>query len=312
MRGGEKVLEALAGLFPEAPIYTLFHFPGSVSPAIECAPDPHQLPAEGAGHHAALPALPAALPRRDRGVRPLGLRPGGQLQPLRGQGGHPAAGRLPPLLLPHAHALRLGPGARLLPRPHGSGGAPALRRSSRACAPGTSPRRRAYTCSWPTPVSWRGASETYYDRPAEVVHPPVDVDFFTPGPAREKGYCLMVSALAPYKKVEEAMAACEKLGLELRVVGEGPERERLAALAGPGVAIPRQGRRRRAPRALPGGGGLPPAGGRGLRHRLGRGPRLRHPGGSRGQGRSAGHRGGRPARRPLSGLGGTVRPGGGD
>ena len=38
MRGGEKVLEALAGLFPEAPIYTLFHFPGSVSPAIECHP----------------------------------------------------------------------------------------------------------------------------------------------------------------------------------------------------------------------------------------------------------------------------------
>ena len=35
MRGGEKVLEALASLFPGAPVYTLFHFPGSVSPALE-------------------------------------------------------------------------------------------------------------------------------------------------------------------------------------------------------------------------------------------------------------------------------------
>ncbi|HSG40199.1 MAG TPA: glycosyltransferase family 4 protein, partial [Thermoanaerobaculia bacterium] len=38
MRGGEKVIEALAGLFPEAPIHTLFHFKGSVSQAIESHP----------------------------------------------------------------------------------------------------------------------------------------------------------------------------------------------------------------------------------------------------------------------------------
>ena len=75
----------------------------------------------------------------------------------------------------------------------------------------------------------------YYGRDAEVVHPPVDVDFFTPGPAvatRTEGYLLMVSALAPYKRVELAIAACERLGIELRIVGEGPERKRLAALAG--------------------------------------------------------------------------------
>ena len=34
-RGGEKVLEVLAEIFPDAPIYTLFHFPGSQAPGIE-------------------------------------------------------------------------------------------------------------------------------------------------------------------------------------------------------------------------------------------------------------------------------------
>src|SRR5687767_11444846 len=35
MRGGEKVLEAICELFPDAPLYTLLHVPGSVSPRIE-------------------------------------------------------------------------------------------------------------------------------------------------------------------------------------------------------------------------------------------------------------------------------------
>ena len=35
MRGGEKVLECLADLLPGAPIYTLFHFPGSLSETLE-------------------------------------------------------------------------------------------------------------------------------------------------------------------------------------------------------------------------------------------------------------------------------------
>jgi glycosyltransferase involved in cell wall biosynthesis len=74
---------------------------------------------------------------------------------------------------------------------------------------------------------------TYYGREAEVIHPPVDTDFFTPGPSTENGYCLMVSALAPYKRVEMAIAACDRLGLELRVVGDGPEAERLRDLASP-------------------------------------------------------------------------------
>jgi glycosyltransferase involved in cell wall biosynthesis len=82
---------------------------------------------------------------------------------------------------------------------------------------------------------------SYYGREAEVLHPPADVEYFTPGSpgtpgkvkAEETDYCLMVSALAPYKRIDLAIAACDRLGLELRIVGDGPERERLAELAGP-------------------------------------------------------------------------------
>ncbi|HYH46453.1 MAG TPA: glycosyltransferase, partial [Thermoanaerobaculia bacterium] len=54
-------------------------------------------------------------------------------------------------------------------------------------------------------------------------------------------YCLAVSALAPYKRLEVAVAACARLGLELRLVGEGPERarlERAASAASGGKAAP--------------------------------------------------------------------------
>ena len=44
-------------------------------------------------------------------------------------------------------------------------------------------------------------------------------------------YCLMVSALAPYKRVDLALQACSMLGLELRVVGAGTEQRRLEAMS---------------------------------------------------------------------------------
>jgi glycosyltransferase involved in cell wall biosynthesis len=64
----------------------------------------------------------------------------------------------------------------------------------------------------------------------------VALDFYAPAtpeaprPAGRGGYALVVSALAPYKRVEVAIAACERAGIELRVVGDGPERARLERL----------------------------------------------------------------------------------
>ena len=66
MRGGEKVLLSLARLFPEAPIFTLLHVPGSVAPELEAREIRTSFVQHLPGRGEALPALPAALPARRR------------------------------------------------------------------------------------------------------------------------------------------------------------------------------------------------------------------------------------------------------
>ena len=69
--------------------------------------------------------------------------------------------------------------------------------------------------------------ERYWRREAEVIPPPVDTDFFTPGGVRGT-HLLMVAALVPYKRVEVGIEIASRLGLPLRLIGEGPLRRRLA------------------------------------------------------------------------------------
>ncbi|MBC1261418.1 glycosyltransferase family 4 protein [Synechococcus sp. BSF8S] len=73
-------------------------------------------------------------------------------------------------------------------------------------------------------------------RPSQVVHPPVAVDRFRWDLPREDFY-LSLCRLVPYKRVDLVIEACNRLGLRLLVVGDGPERARLQALAGPTVTL---------------------------------------------------------------------------
>ncbi|MDX9758305.1 MAG: glycosyltransferase [Bacteroidota bacterium] len=73
-----------------------------------------------------------------------------------------------------------------------------------------------------------------YGRESTVIHPPVDVHRFACSDTHDGGY-LVVSALVPYKRVDLAIAAATREGFPLRIVGEGPERARLESLAGPTV-----------------------------------------------------------------------------
>ena len=76
----------------------------------------------------------------------------------------------------------------------------------------------------------------YYDRESTVVHPPVDVDAFTP--QRERGdFWVYVGRLSPYKRADIAVRAFATLGLRLVVVGEGRERGSLEAIARDNIAF---------------------------------------------------------------------------
>jgi glycosyltransferase involved in cell wall biosynthesis len=76
-----------------------------------------------------------------------------------------------------------------------------------------------------------------YGRPSEVVHPPVDTDFYSPDDAPRDDFYLCAGALVPYKRIDLAVEACNILGRRLVVIGDGPERRRLERLAGPTVKL---------------------------------------------------------------------------
>jgi glycosyltransferase involved in cell wall biosynthesis len=73
-------------------------------------------------------------------------------------------------------------------------------------------------------------------RGSEVLHPPVAVDRFRWDLSRDDFY-LSLCRLVPYKRVDLVIEAFNRTGLPLVVAGDGPERRRLEALAGPSVRI---------------------------------------------------------------------------
>jgi glycosyltransferase involved in cell wall biosynthesis len=76
-----------------------------------------------------------------------------------------------------------------------------------------------------------GRIRRYYGRPARVIPPPVDTDFFTPGADAPGDYDLVVSALAPYKRIDLVLDAYRGTGRRLQIVGSGPEGPGLRARA---------------------------------------------------------------------------------
>ncbi len=73
-----------------------------------------------------------------------------------------------------------------------------------------------------------------YGRGCDIVFPPVDVERFVATGSRED-FLLVVSRLNAYKRIDLAVQACTELSLPLVVVGDGPERGMLEAMAGPTV-----------------------------------------------------------------------------
>jgi glycosyltransferase involved in cell wall biosynthesis len=77
----------------------------------------------------------------------------------------------------------------------------------------------------------------YYGRDAVVVHPPVDTARFAKKSETPRRGYVAAGRQTPYKRIDLAVEACSRLGLPLTVAGNGPDHEKLKALAGPTVTF---------------------------------------------------------------------------
>ncbi|HCU70847.1 MAG TPA: glycosyltransferase family 4 protein [Candidatus Moranbacteria bacterium] len=74
----------------------------------------------------------------------------------------------------------------------------------------------------------------YYKRDSVVIHPPVNFDKFYSSHEND-GSFLMVGRLVAYKRHDITIKAFNKLGLKLKIIGRGPEMERLKKIANPNI-----------------------------------------------------------------------------
>jgi glycosyltransferase involved in cell wall biosynthesis len=238
MRGGEKVLEAIAGIYPQADIFTLVHVKGSVSPLIESRrirPSFIQrLPAAGRLYRHYLPLFPIAIEQFDLRDYDLvvSISHCAAKAVIRAPGARHVCYCLTPMRYAwdqfdeYFGAARTGRAGEAVYRPIMSG----LARWDAA----TAGRADAFVA-----ISRYVAARIarYYARRADVVYPPVDTGFFCPDGGDAGASALVVSALVPYKRIDLAIDACARAGVPLRIVGDGPELARLKRLAGPDVTF---------------------------------------------------------------------------
>jgi glycosyltransferase involved in cell wall biosynthesis len=79
--------------------------------------------------------------------------------------------------------------------------------------------------------------QKYYRRDSVVIYPPAFAEATAGKPASKKDYFLIISRLSPYKKVDLAVEAFNKLGLPLIIIGEGKQRKCLEKIAKNNIKI---------------------------------------------------------------------------
>jgi glycosyltransferase involved in cell wall biosynthesis len=236
MRGGERCLEVFCELFPSADLYTLLHVRGSVAPVIEqrriVTSFIQRLPQAERRYRHYLPLFPAAVRAFDLSGYDLVLSSSHAVaKSVRVPAGarHVCYCFTPMRYIWDLYDDYFGPqaglGARLFMPPVAAW----LRRWDRATAAGV----HHFVAISRFVADRIGRT---YGRDADVIYPPVDVSRFRIEDAPGEFY-LVVSALTPYKRVDLAVEACNRLGRRLVVVGTGPEERRLRALAGPTVEL---------------------------------------------------------------------------
>ena len=233
MRGGEKVLEVLCELFPEADLFTLFHLPGTVSPAIErrriTTSFVQHLPMADRYYRRYLPLFPAAIERfrfdqYDLVISSSHCVAKSVVTPARVR--HLCYCHSPMRYAWDQFDAYFGP-ARVGPFASRWVYRPILSRLARWDARTAQRPNRFLSNSQYV----AGRIGRYYNRQSTIVYPPVDTVFYHPATVPRASHFLVVSALVPYKRLELAIAASRRVGARLRIVGDGPDRRRLEEIA---------------------------------------------------------------------------------
>lgn len=231
MRGGERVVEALCKLLPDADIFTLFYDPEAISSLIRS----HQIHTSFLNplqrfHRYTLPLMPMALESLD--LRGYDLVISSESGPAKGVITssevrhicycHSPMRYLWDLYPDYLHDLTQSKCKRALLALFSNylriWDFASAARVDHFLANSSNVQRRIHRA---------------YRRNSKVVYPPVDIESFFHKPAED--YYLVVSALVDYKRVSDAVSFCTLSRRRLKVVGLGPEYKRLKAIAGPTV-----------------------------------------------------------------------------
>jgi glycosyltransferase involved in cell wall biosynthesis len=231
MRGGERVIESLCRLLPDADIFTLFYNPEAVSPTIRA----HKVTASflnplRLAYRNLLPLMPVALEHFD--LRGYDLVLSSESGPAKGvivpsSAQHVCYCHTPMRYLwdlypDYVHEWVTSRAKRVLLEPFAN----YLRlwdfasafRVDKFIANSANTQSRIWRC---------------YRREAEVIHPPVQVETFYWEPSDD--YYLLVAEMVAYKRLDAAIRTFSRNGRKLRVAGVGPEFRALRKIAGPNI-----------------------------------------------------------------------------
>jgi len=237
MRGGEKVLEVFCEMFPHADLFTLLHVPGSVSGKIENrrvrTSFLQNIPGIGKNYRYFLPLMPRAVESFDLSSYDLVI----STSHCVAKGAVPGA-KAVHVCYCHTPMRYIWDQFDFYFGPEKSGAVTrwimkALRPSLQKWDVESSKRVNHFIANSGY-VSKR--IQTFYERKAEVIYPYADTDFYLPGESPIQGdFYLIVSALAPYKRLELAVEAFNRSGKNLKIIGSGPTLASLKEKAKPNV-----------------------------------------------------------------------------
>lgn len=235
MRGGERCLEALCEIFPDADLYTLIYLPEKISPVIRATNVRpswiNRLPGIEHYYRYCLPIFPRAVERFDLKGYDLIISSSHCVAKgvFSGAALHVSYIHSPMRYIWDMHGAYFGPGASWSARI----GMAIWRGYLQRWDVRTAERVDCFVaCS----KYIADKIKSLYGREAEVIHAPVDLNKFYIGRATEP-YYLIVSALVPYKKIEVAIEAFNQMELPLKIVGVGPLERSLKKQAGPNVEL---------------------------------------------------------------------------